>query len=91
MVNIILDVTLSIMEDESMQTKSHIDKEKLAKINIGQTFEYSAIASDDFPVSRHGEDGMVFKSEVESGMYNNIELADTSAPHVKYRKTSNRT
>lgn len=89
MVNIILDTILIIMEDKNMQTKSHIDKEKLANINIGQTFEYSAIASDDFPVSNHGEDGMVFKSEVESGIYNNIEIADTSAPHVKYRKISN--
>lgn len=74
-----------------MEQKSHIDKEKLAKINIGQTFEYSAVASDDLPVSNHTEDSVQFKNEVESGLYDNIVVMDTNAPHVKYKKTSNET
>lgn len=72
-----------------MEIKSHICKEKLAKINIGQTFEYSAVASDDLPVSRHAEDSVQFKSEVESGLFDNVVVSDPSAPHVKYKKTSN--
>lgn len=74
-----------------MEIRSHVCKQKLSNIGIDQTFEYSAVAKDDFPVSKHSEDSRLFKSEVESGLFDNIVVSDSSAPHVKYKKVGNET
>lgn len=69
-----------------METKSHVDPEKLARLNINQSFEYRDVASDDFPFSHHAEDGALFKKEVEAGAYENVVVSDPGAAHVKYKR-----
>lgn len=69
-----------------METRSHVDDEKLARLNIGQSFEYRDVVSDDFPSSQHPEDGAAFKREVEAGAYDNVVVSDPGAAHVKYKR-----
>ncbi len=69
-----------------MEGRSHIDKEKLHRIAKEQPFEYRDIVKDDFPTSSHAEDGALFKSEVESGVYDNIKVDNPDDTHIKYKK-----
>lgn len=69
-----------------MDRRSHINEEKIARLNIGQSFEYRDVVQDDFPFSQHSEDGALFKREVESGIYDNIVVSDPGASHVKYKR-----
>lgn len=65
---------------------SNIDKEKLDRLEKGQNFEYRDIVSDEFPSSRHSEDGAKFKGEVESGKYENIKISDSTSDKITYQK-----
>lgn len=69
-----------------MELKSHVDDEKIARLNINQSFEYRDVVSDELPYSQHSEDGALFKREVESGVYDNIVVSDPGAAHVKYKR-----
>ena len=69
-----------------METKSHIDEEKLAKLNIDQSFEYRDVVQDNFPNSQHSEDGSLFKREVEDGVYDNVVVSNSDSLHVKYKR-----
>lgn len=69
-----------------MEIKSHVDDEKIARLNINQSFEYRDVVSDDFPSTQHSEDGALFKKEVEAGAYDNIVVSDPGAAHVKYKR-----
>lgn len=65
---------------------SHVDKKKIDRLEKGQCFEYRDIATDDFPVSRHAEDGAIFKGEVESGKYDNIRISNQGTERITYEK-----
>ncbi|MDP4146348.1 MAG: hypothetical protein Q8936_18015 [Bacillota bacterium] len=69
-----------------MQYKSHIDKEKFSKLAKGQPFQYRDVVADDFPASQHTMDGVLFKKEVESGVFTGAEVADEDETHIIYRK-----
>lgn len=69
-----------------MERNSHIDLEKLERINNGQTFEYRDIVSESFPKEQHPDGGAEFKREVENGVYDNVIVSDPGAPHIEYKK-----
>lgn len=69
-----------------MENKSHIDLEKLERIDTDQTFEYRDIVSESFPKEHHPEGGAEFKREVENGAFENIIVSDPGAPHIEYKK-----
>ena len=65
---------------------SHIDKEKLDRLEKNQSFEYRDIVRDDFPSSEHPKDGAIFKGEVESGAYDNVKVNNENDTHITYKK-----
>ena len=70
-----------------MNSKSHIDKNKLEKVPVGHPFEYRDIVSESLPMSEHTIDGRRFKSEVESGEYENVGIIDENPGNrILYRK-----
>lgn len=69
-----------------MNTKSHIDKEKLNKVPSGCPFEYKDVVTEAFPIESHTEDGKTFKSEVESGIYEDIRIKKDTGSHILYEK-----
>jgi hypothetical protein len=75
------------MEDEFMVHKSHVDINKINKLPSGRAFEYKDVVSNDFPDSEHAEDGKIFNSEVENGVFNNVVVSNERAhTTVKYKK-----
>jgi hypothetical protein len=77
-----------IILEAKMEERSHIDKEKLSNIRIGNNFEYKDVVDENIPDSEHSEDGALFKSEVESGLYDGVVVSDPDATHVVYKKVS---
>jgi hypothetical protein len=75
------------MEGEIMQQRSHVDINKIKTLPEGAQFEYRDVVQKDFPTSQHGEDGALFNKEVESGVYDNVAIANENDEHCKYRKT----
>lgn len=67
---------------------SHIDKEKLNRLEKGQCFEYRDIVCDDFPSSKHSQDGAEFKDEVVNGKFENIKISDSTSEKITYKKTN---
>jgi hypothetical protein len=75
------------LEGEAMSQKSHVDMDKINKLPIGRAFEYKDVVENDFPVSQHTEDGKLFNSEVENGVFGNIKVSNEEAhTTVKYKK-----
>jgi hypothetical protein len=76
-----------ILEAEDMNHKSHVDLDKINKLPVGRSFEYKDVAENDFPQSGHVEDGKLFNSEVENGVFSNVQVAnETARTTVKYKK-----
>ncbi|MCT8977828.1 hypothetical protein N4T77_14600 [Clostridium sp. CX1] len=69
-----------------MDIKSNVDLEKLNRIDSGQSFEYRDIVKEDLPLSRHPEDGALFKKEVEDGVVDDVVVSDPGANHIEYKK-----
>lgn len=69
-----------------MSKRSHVDLSKLDKVPVGKPFSYSDVVEDDYPDENHTEDGKVFKSEVESGLYGSIVAIKESGSHLLYEK-----
>lgn len=70
-----------------MSRKSHIDLSKLEKVPIGKPFGYKDVVEDDYPVEEHTEDGKIFKSEVEDGLYDSVEIIKDNGSHLLYEKS----
>jgi hypothetical protein len=67
--------------------RSHVDIDKINELPKGRSFEYKDVARNDFPDSDHVEDGKIFKTEVENGIFSNVTVANDSAnTTVKYKK-----
>lgn len=66
--------------------KSHVDVNKLNKIPSGKPFDYKDVVEDTFENEDHTEDGKRFKSEVESGMYDNVAIRNDNGSHLVYVK-----
>jgi hypothetical protein len=77
----ILERKVNIMTD-----KSHICLNKLGKVPAGKPFEYKDVVQDDFELENHTEDGKLFKSEVQQGIYDNIKIEKDTGSHLLYRK-----
>lgn len=69
-----------------MQSRSHIDMEKLNKVPVGNPFEYKDIVNEELPIEAHTEDGKRFKDEVKSGVYQNIVIEKDTGSHLLYKK-----
>jgi len=69
-----------------MDYRSHIDESKLNKVPSGHPFEYKDVVIDNFPMEDHSEDGRIFKSEVEKGLYNNVTIKKDTGSHILYKK-----
>lgn len=69
-----------------MSERSHVDLSKLDKVPVGKPFSYSDVVQDDFPDEKHTEDGKVFKSEVEEGLYDSVVPIKESGSHLIYEK-----
>jgi hypothetical protein len=73
-------------EVTKMSKRSHVDLSKLDKVPVGKPFSYKDVVEDDFPDEEHTEDGKVFKSEVENGLYGSVEAIKESDSHLIYEK-----
>lgn len=70
-----------------MDHRSHVDIEKINKLPKGRAFEYKDVVQDDFPIDEHAEDGKIFNSEVENGVFDNVIVSNERAhTTVKYKK-----
>jgi hypothetical protein len=70
-----------------MVQKSHVDVDKINKLPKGRAFEYKDVVKNDFPDSDHAEDGKVFNTEVENGVFSNVIVSNEEAhTTVKYKK-----
>jgi hypothetical protein len=69
-----------------MSKRSHVDLSKLDKVPVGKPFGYNDIVEDDFPDEEHTEDGKVFKSEVEDGLYGSVEAIRDTGSRLLYEK-----
>lgn len=70
-----------------MIQRSHVDIDKINKLPKGRSFEYKDVVSNDFPDTEHGEDGKIFNTEVEKGVFNDVIIANEEAnTTVKYKK-----
>lgn len=70
-----------------MDHRSLVDIEKINKLPKGRAFEYKDVVQDDFPIDEHAEDGKIFNSEVENGVFDNVIVSNERAhTTVKYKK-----
>ncbi|WP_139904721.1 hypothetical protein [Clostridium thermarum] len=70
-----------------MVHRSHVDIEKINKLPKGRAFEYKDVVQDDFPIDERAEDGKIFNSEVENGVFSNVIVSNERAhTTVKYKK-----
>lgn len=70
-----------------MNKKSHVDINKINELPKGRAFEYKDVVSSNLPDNEHVEDGKVFKTEVENGLFSGV-IVENDKAHttVKYKK-----
>ncbi|MBC2581653.1 hypothetical protein [Clostridium sp. DJ247] len=69
-----------------MSNKSHVDLQKLDQVPLGQPFVYKDVVQDNFDDDKHTIDGRIFKEEVESGLYDSVEIDKNTGNRMLYRK-----